>query len=60
MDYAHLSRSNLAPATAVTLLHRSIFDQIEAVILASPDCSRAASQQVDRYLLCSEAFGGDW
>ena len=46
--------------TATTILHRSITDQIEAQILANPDCNRAASLQVDRFLVCSEAFGGQW
>jgi hypothetical protein len=46
--------------TATTILHLSITDQIEAVILADPTCSRASSQHVDRLLVCSEAFGGQW
>lgn len=44
--------------TTTTILHRSITDQIEAQILAHPDCNRAASLQVDRLLLCLETFGG--
>lgn len=44
--------------TATAILRHSITDQIEAVILADPTCSRASSQQVDRLLACSEAFGG--
>ncbi len=44
--------------TATAILHASITDQIEAVILANPDCSRASSQQVDRFLVCAECFGG--
>lgn len=44
--------------TATAILRRSITDQIEAVILANPDCSRASSQQVDRFLVCAECFGG--
>jgi len=44
--------------TATTILGRSIVDQIEAVILSNPECSRAASMRVDRLLFCAEAFGG--
>jgi hypothetical protein len=58
-----VARANRSPVrrhlpSAVTILRRSITDQIEAVILADPTCSRASSQQVDRLLACSEAFGG--
>ena len=44
--------------TATTILGRSITDQIEAVILSSPECSPAASQRVDGYLVLLESFRG--
>lgn len=44
--------------TALHILQRSIDDQIEALILQHPDCTKAASRRVDRLLLTAEAFGG--
>ena len=44
--------------SALTVLRESIADQVEALILQSPECSRTASRSVDRLLLCSESFGG--
>lgn len=40
----------------VTVLRESITDQIEALILQSPECSRTASLGVDRLLLCADAL----
>ncbi|QNI53608.1 hypothetical protein SynBIOSE41_01087 [Synechococcus sp. BIOS-E4-1] len=42
------------------LLRESIADQVESLILSSPECSRTASYQVDRFVLVAERIGSDY
>ena len=49
--------------TQLSITHRlreSIADQVEALILSNPECSRTASYQVDRFVQAAERIGSDY